>query len=112
MASKKGEQFALFEVDDPEVAPAEPEVPESLQPSLFDIVDDEFPEQAEPEDEADGKTVELAVPGTDAEDVEPHATDPGEGVAAATSLPPAGRALTGTRSSLRQQEHTLRPVKT
>lgn len=95
MASKKGEQFALFEVDDPEVSPAEL-VPESLQPSLFDIVKDEIPEQAEPKDETDGKTVESAVPGGNAEDVEPDPTDDlGEGVAVAASLPPAGESADG-----------------
>ncbi|MGE2772845.1 hypothetical protein ACQGAO_32075 [Rhodococcus sp. 1.20] len=39
MALKKGEQFALFELETPESATRSDEIPEPDQPSLFDVDD-------------------------------------------------------------------------
>lgn len=95
MALKKGEQFALFEVDESEVAPVEPATVESLQPALVISSMTKFPNKlSRRTNPTAGQS--MAVPGADAEDVEPHAADNlGEDVAVATSLSPAGESADG-----------------
>ncbi|NMM91277.1 hypothetical protein B2J88_44430, partial [Rhodococcus sp. SRB_17] len=96
MALKKGEQFALFEVDEPEVVPAETVTAESVQPSLFDVVDDEVPEHAQPEAESGGETAESGTPDGNVAAGEPSLDEELRGkVPTRASLPPAGESADG-----------------
>jgi len=96
MASKKGEQFVLFDVDEPEAAPTAPTTTESLQPSLFDVGDDEAPEPTQTDTEPDTRTEESTTPDGNAEGVEPTGTEQlDENTPTSPSLPPAGESADG-----------------
>ncbi|TSD40305.1 hypothetical protein FFI94_031610 [Rhodococcus sp. KBS0724] len=125
MAMKKGEQFALFDVDVPVPAPMNQEASEPQQPALFDLVDATSPEQnAESADEVvestnhdaavEGSGVDVSVP---AHDESPSFSLPPAGesadghaviVTAAGTYTPSGQVLTGPVDSVEKLDKLIR----
>ncbi|MDZ7910865.1 MAG: hypothetical protein U5O16_03375 [Rhodococcus sp. (in: high G+C Gram-positive bacteria)] len=129
MALKKGEQFALFELETPESATRSGEVPEPDQPSLFDVDDTasletdsdaaEIPATDDivaPPDERSNEAEPEPTPSPEHEAPEPAALPPaGESadghaviVTAAGTYTPSGHTLTGPVDSIEKLDKLIR----
>lgn len=129
MALKKGEQFALFELETPESATRSDEIPEPDQPSLFDV--DDIASLETSSDAAEIPAIDdiVAPPDKRSKDVEPEpnpaseldttepaalppASESADGhaviVTAAGTYTPSGHTLTGPVDSIEKLDKLIR----